>query len=102
MTKLVDLCNVLRSKNAGPLTLTIDVMFANEDNYQRVIKSGAINQQTISKFYDIAEKDIQIIEYKIVNTIKITFPRKIVSGSIIDNDVYGCQLHRPIADIEIP
>ena len=101
MTKLVDLCKVLRSKNAGPLTLTIDVMFENEDNYERVIKSGALNKQDISNFYDIAEKDVQIIEYKIVNTIKVTFPRKVVSGSIMDTDVYGCQLHRPIADIEI-
>lgn len=101
MTKLVDLCKVLRSKNAGPLTLTIDVMLENEDNYERVIKSGALNKQDISNFYDIAEKDVQIIEYKIVNTIKVTFPRKVVSGSINDIDVYGCQLHRPIANIDI-
>ncbi len=101
MSKLVDLCKVLRSKNAGPLTLTIDVMFENKDNYERVVNSGALNAQTVSRLYDVDEKDVQIIEYGIVDTIKVTFPRKLVSGSVMDNDVYGCQLHRPIANIEI-
>lgn len=101
MTKLVDLTNVLRSKNAGPLTLTIDAMFADKEKYDRVLTSGVINKNIIGKLYDVSADDVQIIEYSIVNTLKITFPRKHVSGSLLDNDVYGCQLHRPIADIEI-
>ncbi len=101
MTKLVDLCRVLRSKNAGPLTLTIDAMFVDKEQYDRVVKSGVINKNIVSKLYDVVEDDVQIIEYSIVNTLKISFPRKHVSGSLLDNDVYGCQLHRPIADIEL-
>ncbi len=101
MTKLVDLTNVLRSKNAGPLTLTIDIMFQDQKKYDHVVQSGVINKNKISELYDVAEDDVQIIEYGIVNTLKVSFPRKHVSGSILDNDVYGCQLHRPIADIEI-
>lgn len=101
MTKLVDLTNVLRSKNAGPLTLTIDIMFQDQEKYDHAVQSGAINKSKVSELYDVSEDDVQIIEYGIVNTIKVTFPRKYVSGSVNDIDVYGCQLHRPIADIEI-
>lgn len=101
MTKLVDLCRVLRSKNAGPLTLTIDAMFKDQAKYEQVVESGAINKTKIAQLYQVQEKDVAIIEYAIVNTIKVSFPRRIVSGSILDNDVYGCQLHRPFAEIEI-
>ncbi len=101
MTKLVDLTNILRSKNAGPLTLTVDIMFQDQAKYDHVVQSGAINKSKISELYDVSEDDVQIIEYGIVNTLKVTFPRRIVSGSVLDNDVYGCQLHRPIAEIEI-
>lgn len=101
MTKLVDLTRVLRSKNAGPLTLTIDAMFEDKAKYEYVVQSGAINKSQISKLYDVKEDEVSIIEYAIANTIKVSFPRKLVSGSILDHDVYGCQLHRPFAEIEI-
>ena len=44
---------------------------------------------------------IDIIVYSVVNSIKITFPRKNISGSLADNDIYGCQQHMPLANIEI-
>ena len=102
MTRLVDLADVLRSKNAGPLTMTIDVMFRDKAPYDRVIQSGAITPKVVSELYGIDEDDVLIVEYGIVNAIKISFPRHEVSGSIDDEDVYGCQQHRPIAGILIP
>jgi len=101
VTRLVDLASILRTKNAGPLTLTIDILFDDKETYIRVIRSGAISQQRIAEIYDVNPDDVQIVEYGIVNAIKIAFPRKCVSGNISDNDVYGCQQHRPIASLEI-
>ena len=101
MTRLVDLADILRTKNAGPLTMTIDILFGDKSTYDRVVKSGAINTKSISDLYDVDEDDVLIVEYGIVNAIKIAFPRKCVSGNVPDNDVYGCQQHRPIASLEI-
>ena len=101
MTRLVDMTRVLRSKNAGPLTLTIDVMFEDRSKYDYVVQSGVINRKRISELYDVDENDVTIIEYGIVNAIKISFPRKHVSGNILDSDVYGCQQHRPVAEIVV-
>lgn len=101
MAQLVDLAGILRTKNAGPLTLTIDILFPDKESYERVVNSGAVNKRTVSELYDVEENDILIVEYGIVNAIKVAFPRKRVSGSIADNDVYGCQQHRPIASLEI-
>jgi len=42
MTRLVDLAQVLRSKNAGALLCTLDMMFEDEDTYRRVRDSGAV------------------------------------------------------------
>ena len=49
----------------------------------------------------MSEDKIDIISYGVVNSIKITFPRKNISGSLDDNDIYGCQQHMPLANIEI-
>ena len=101
MPRLVEMAQVLRSKNAGPLTLTIDVIFGDQNKYDRVVQSGVINRKSISELYGVDEDDVLITEYGIVNAIKISFPRKHVSGNVLDDDVYGCQQHRPVAEIVV-
>ena len=55
----------------------------------------------VAKAYDVDESKIDIISYSVVNSIKITFPRKNISGSLADTDIYGCQQHVALANIEI-
>ena len=97
--KLIDMTKILRSKNAGPLYITFDLMFDDSKKRERVLKN--LTPEMIAAAYDTDVKRISIIDYEIVNSIKITFPRKHVSGSVFDDDVYGCQQHMPLASIEI-
>ena len=39
--KLSEIAQVIRSKNAGPRRLTLDIMFASDADYQRVAQSPA-------------------------------------------------------------
>ena len=55
----------------------------------------------LQKAYDIDKSKISILRYDVVNSIKITFPRKNISGSLEDNDIYGAQQHMPLANILI-
>lgn len=102
LNRLIDLAQVLRSKNAGPLDVTFDVMFNDKDIYERVKRSGVINKELIAEKYNVPVEKVLITEYDIVNSIKITIPRKHISGSILDTDIYGCQQHCPLANILIP
>ncbi len=97
--KLIDIAKILRSKNAGPLFITFDLMFKNKEDMELVLNN--LKKEDVAKAYDTKEEQITIISYEIVNSIKITFPRKHISGSIADDDVYGCQQHIPLANIEI-
>lgn len=97
--KLIDIANILRSKNAGPLYITFDVMFNKKEELDRVLKS--LTPKKISDAYGVGEEVVSIIPYPVVNSLKITFPRKYISGSIFDNDVYGCQQHMPLGNIEV-
>lgn len=99
MKKLIDYTKILRSKNAGPLFITFDLIFESKEDMDYV--SQKLTKSHISKAYDVAEEKIDIISYGVVNSIKITFPRKNISGSLADNDIYGCQQHVPLANIEL-
>ena len=97
--KLIDYTKILRSKNAGPLYITFDLIFNNNEDMQYVYEN--LKKEDVAKAYDVDVNKIDIILYSVVNSVKITFPRKNISGSLEDNDIYGCQQHMPLANIEI-
>ncbi len=97
--KLIDYTNVLRSKNAGPLFITFDLIFKTDEDMDYIEKN--LTKEDIKKAYGVDTSKIDIITYRQVKSIKISFPRKEISGSIFDNDIYGCQMHMPLANIEI-
>ena len=99
MKNLVDYTKILRSKNAGPLFITFDLIFDEGDAMDYVLER--LTKSDVAKAYGIDEKEVDIIAYKVVNSIKITFPRQNISGSLNDTDIYGCQMHMPLASIKI-
>ena len=99
MKRLIDYTKILRSKNAGPLFITFDLIFNTREDMDYV--ASLLNIDEVAKAYDIDKSKISILRYDVVNSIKITFPRKNISGSLEDNDIYGAQQHMPLANILI-
>lgn len=99
---LQDLASVLRSKNAGPFQITIDVIFPDDATYRRVIDAEVISAHSIADLYGVAPGDVSIIAFPRVRAIKVTIPRTMGlrgSGSAFDRDVYGAQQHGLLGDI---
>ena len=104
MARLGDLASVIRSKNAGPFQVTIDLMFADARYYRRVLESTSFTPAEIARRYRVEEGDVAVIPFERVHAIKITIPRRWGSrgsGSAGDRDVYGAQQHGPLVDLEI-
>ncbi|MCL2398442.1 MAG: DUF4387 domain-containing protein [Defluviitaleaceae bacterium] len=99
--KLIDITEVIRSKNAGPYELTFDIMFKDYQWFEKVCKANIINEQLICDLYKISPIDIiNIVEFYQANAIKITIIRPIASGDLGETDVYGAQQHGPLLDLE--
>ena len=92
---------MLRSKNAGPLWLTMDLSFDSPELLEKVLSSGVLNSKAISKLYNVPEDQVKIIPYPVVNAVKITVPRLVPSGDLLDTDIYGCQQHMALANLEV-
>lgn len=100
--KLTDIAGIIRSKNAGPYELTLDILFEDRGWYERVRDAGAINEGLISALYRIqAEKIINIIHFEPANAIKVTLVRPLCSGDLGETDVYGAQQHAPLLGLEL-
>jgi hypothetical protein len=101
-TTIADLAVLVRSKNAGPFWLTIDIMFDDPGNYRRVRDSEAINRAGIARMYRRDPGDILVVNHDAALAIKISFPRPQSSGSKLDSDVYGGQQYAPLLSLAIP
>jgi hypothetical protein len=95
--RLIDIAHVIRSKNSGPGRLTLDIMFSSAEWFEKVVAAGAINKALIGRLYGCPESQIDsIIAFPPASAIKITMPRRIVSGDVGDSDIYGAQQHAPL------
>jgi hypothetical protein len=102
MAKLMDMTQLIRSKNAGPFLLTFDFMFDRFENYRRVRDSGAINRELFSRLFGTPVEDVEIYSVDAARGIKVTIPRPITQGELEDSDQFGCQMFSPLLEIEIP
>jgi hypothetical protein len=99
--KLYEAAKLIRSKNAGPFTLTIDILFENVQIYSQVKNSRKITSGLIANMYGLPVQKIKIYECDDALAIKISFPRLVSSGGIGDYDVFGGQQHGPLVELEI-
>jgi len=93
---------VLRSKNSGPFSITLDVLFDDQEIYYNIKSRNVITKDIISKLYGLPISDVSdIVYFDSALGIKVTVARQISSGSPLDTDVYGCQQHAPLMNIVI-
>jgi len=99
MTRLADLAKVVRSKNAGPTLVTIDVLFADARGLERAL--AAFDAAAIARLYGLSPHQVKVISFVPALAIKVVMPRRLVAGEPGDRDVYGAQQHAPLLGLEI-
>ena len=100
---LRELADIIRSKNAGPFRITLDVLFSDPGRYRLVRDSGAVTRETVAKAYGIDPQEItSFFQIDMANAIKITLRRPRAQGAFGESDIYGCQQHVPLLGIAVP
>ncbi len=99
--KLYDYAKVIRSKNAGPFTLTIDLMFSDKEKFIKAFNILSKKKNKIASLYGVRRNSVEVHAFPKAYSIKISFPRPISSGGVNDIDVYGSQQHFPLAEFEM-
>jgi hypothetical protein len=99
--KLSESARVVRSKNAGPTLLTIDILFDEEAAFERARRSPNMTAAAIAARYGLPPERARVIAYAPANALKVVLHRAVVAGTPGDRDVYGAQQHGPMLDIEL-
>ena len=99
--KLIELATIVRSKNAGPATLTLDVFFPSDEAFALATRAAALAPASIARLYGCDVSEVARYELPAIRALKISVPRKIVAGSPGDGDAYGAQQHGPLLQLEL-
>lgn len=100
--RLRDMAVLIRSKNAGPFVLTVDMFFKSEADCRRVLDAGVLTPPLVASLYGIPAEAVRIIHVPQSNAIKVSIPRPRAAGDVGDCDVAGGQQFVPLLDISVP
>lgn len=89
MARLGEMVDKVRSKNAGPFWLTIDIFCGDSETY-RTIDSKLTNAE-IATLLQQPEENLKRFSMPNLNVIKFSLPRPHVQGSRLDRDMHGAQ-----------
>ena len=99
VTRLTTLAHVIRSKNAGPTQLTIDIFFRDIVSYRLAAASSALSCVEVAALYQLPAEAVTRYELVDILALKFSMPRRICAGDPGDGDVYGAQQHAPLLGV---
>jgi hypothetical protein len=101
MKTLGEVAKLVRSKNAGPFWLTLDVMFDDRATYEAVRDQQVVTVELIEQLYGESAEHIRLFAHDAALAIKVSMPRPHSSGSPLDTDVFGGQQYAPLLDLPV-
>jgi hypothetical protein len=99
---LGEIAQVVRSKNAGPFWITLDVFFRNDADFAHVRDADVLTAEKIGELYGVDAALVKRFELPGIKAMKFSMPRAVVAGSFDDRDLHAGQQHVPLAMLTIP
>jgi hypothetical protein len=101
MPTLGEVAKLVRSKNAGPFWLTLDVMFDDAETYAAVRDGHVVTADLVARMYRLPVEGVLVFAHDAALAIKVSIPRPHSSGSRHDTDVFGGQQYAPLLDLPV-
>ena len=99
MHSLGSVVEKVRSKNAGPFVITIDIFCKREEIYRKI--EASINKKFLSQYLNVKEGSIKIYLIDNLKVVKVSIDREFIQGSRFDRDIHGAQLANLISELMI-
>lgn len=101
MVKIRDVCRHVRSKNAGPFWVTIDLFFDGPENFQRYGLSESLGPELFESLYGTNPDWVRRFAVESLNVVKISYPRPHPQGWRGERDMHQGQSFARLLDIDI-
>lgn len=100
MPELGQIVEKVRSKNAGPFWLTVDIFCGSDEAFKRV-RDGLVSA-AVARLMDTPLQTLKRFDIEDLHVVKLSLPRPAVQGTALDRDMHGAALAALVAEIDIP
>ncbi|MGD9829946.1 MAG: DUF4387 family protein [Hyphomicrobiaceae bacterium] len=90
----------VRSKNAGPFWITVDIFCGSPEVFAAVRQSRST--EAVADLFQQPSQLLKRFEIPDLAVIKFSFPRPVVQGSREDRDMHGAQMAILLEELELP
>lgn len=101
MPKLSDVCHDIRSKNAGPFWITVDLFFHDRAEFNRYAAASQLQPQALAAVFEVRPDQVGCYPVPSLSVLKISYPRKDPQGGMIERDLHGGQQFARLVDVEL-
>lgn len=100
MSTLGQMADHIRSKNAGPFWLTIDVFCGDAARFDHITQS--LDTQTVAEAFQVGVGELKRFDIPELNVIKLSMPRPCVQGTRKDRDMHGAAWSVLLSGLPVP
>lgn len=101
MPKLNEVCRHVRSKNAGPFWITLDLSFLDRETFERYANATALQSAAIGALFDVDVGQVKRFLVSDLSVMKISYPRRHPQGGAMERDMHGGQQYIRLLDVEL-
>lgn len=87
MAELGTIAAKIRSKNAGPFWLTIDIFCESRAAFSRI--SAGLDSARVAALYGADPATLKRFDITDLDVVKFSFPRPAIQGTRADRDMHG-------------
>lgn len=99
MPQVDSIAHKVRSKNAGPFWVTIDVFCGSQAAYDTL--TAALKTDAIAALFHQPTQMLKRFDIPSLHVIKFSFPRPVIQGDKHDRDMHGAGWATLLAELEI-
>lgn len=101
MPRLAEVTRYVRSKNAGPFWVTVDIFFGSPETYARYKADPALSVDAAAALFGVDPGAVKRFEVDDLNVIKLSYPRTAPQGGVVERDMHSGQQYVPLLDVEL-
>lgn len=101
MPTVKDVCRHVRSKNAGPFWVTIDIFFDGAESFARYSEAEALGPKTFEKLYGADPALVKRFPVASLHMVKVSYPRTTSQGGMVERDMHAGQQYVRLLDVEL-
>ena len=101
MPTLAEVTRYVRSKNAGPFWVTVDIFFSNTTLFHAFREDPALHADNVATVLGVDHACVRRFDIDALNALKFSYPRSGPQGGVVERDMHSGQQFVPLLGLAL-